>query len=470
LKQVQRTINFAFSLILSPLLMPEITKPAPVKTPDLPKILMLGWEFPPVINGGLGVACHDLCIALSKYANVTMIIPKSNPDFVVKNLNLIGLNTIDAKTLRNIGFAGENYKKLNKVHYIDTHLNPYYNGKTAGNQPLDLKSQYLKSVQIGNETAEVFHIEDLYGGDVIEKVTVFGKLAAKLACSLDFDVIHAHDWMTMIAGMEIKAQTGKPLVMHIHSLEVDRGGPNSKGWVYQMEKHGMEYADVLMPVSHFTGKIIHDYYGIPMSKIHTCHNGIRPVVPFKGEKLFKEKMVLFVGRLTRQKGPEFFVDIAEKVLEYYQDVRFVMAGTGEYFNPLLERAAQKGIAHRFHLTGFLNLDKVRQLLSIADVYMMPSVSEPFGLSAVEAVQFGVPSVISKQSGVSEVLQGSLKFDYWDVQRAAQYVLALLNDEVLSDKIKEDAYKDLENISWDNASQTVIAGYKKFNLIQDKVTS
>jgi glycosyltransferase involved in cell wall biosynthesis len=237
-----------------------------------------------------------------------------------------------------------------------------------------------------------------------------------------------------------------------------------------MEKHGMEYADVLMPVSHFTGKIIHDYYGIPMSKIHTCHNGIRPVVPFRGEKLFKEKMVLFVGRLTRQKGPEFFVDIAEKVLEYNQDVRFVMAGTGEYFNPLLERAAQKGIAHRFHLTGFLNLDKVRQLLSIADVYMMPSVSEPFGLSAVEAVQFGVPSVISKQSGVSEVLQGSLKFDYWDVHRAAQYVLALLNDEVLAEKIKEDAYKDLEHISWDNASQTVIAGYKKFNLIQDKVTS
>ncbi len=435
-------------------------------SPSSPKVLMLGWEFPPVINGGLGVACHDLCIALSKIANVTMIIPKSNPDFVVKNLNLIGLNTIDAKTLRNIGHA-DSYKKVKQVHFINTHLNPYYNGNNLGGPALNVESQYLKKIKIGDETVEIFHIDDLYGGDVIEKVTVFGKLAAKLAHSLDFDIIHAHDWMTMIAGMEIKAQTGKPLAMHIHSLEVDRGGPHSKGWVYQIEKKGMEAADVLMPVSNFTGHVIHDYYNIPWSKISTVHNGIRPVVPFEGEKMFKEKMVLFVGRLTRQKGPEYFVDIAEQVLAKDQNVRFVMAGTGEYFNPLLERAAERGIAHRFHLTGFLNLDKVRQLLSIADVYVMPSVSEPFGLSAVEAVQFGIPTVISKQSGVAEVLNGSLKFDYWDVDRAAGYIIRLLHDDVLKEQVKQDAYKDLENISWDNSAVKVIEGYKKYGLIPEE---
>jgi glycosyltransferase involved in cell wall biosynthesis len=222
-----------------------------------------------------------------------------------------------------------------------------------------------------------------------------------------------------------------------------------------------------MPVSNFTGHVIHDYYQIPWSKIHTVHNGIRPVVPFLGERQFKEKMVLFVGRLTRQKGPEFFIDIAERVLAVDQNVRFVMAGTGEYFNPLLERAAEKGIAHRFHLTGFLNLDKVRELLSRADVYVMPSVSEPFGLSAVEAVQFGIPSVISKQSGVSEVLKGSLKFDYWDVHRAAGYILNLLHDEVLAEKVRQDAYKDLDNISWDNAATTVLQGYRKFKLIPEE---
>ncbi len=443
----------------------------PLSTPTdskayVPKVLMLGWEFPPVINGGLGVACHDLCIALSKYANVTMIIPKSNPDFVVKNLNLIGLNTIDAKTLRNIGHA-DSYKKVKQVHFINTHLNPYYNGNLEPHHDLhNLSSQYLKTIKVGEDLVEIFQIDDLYGGDVIEKVTVFGKLAAKLALSLDFDVIHAHDWMTMIAGMEIKAKTGKPLVMHIHSLEVDRGGPHSKGWVYQVEKRGMEYADILMPVSNFTGHVIHDYYQIPWTKILPVHNGIRPVEPFKSEPMFKEKMVLFVGRLTRQKGPEFFVDIAERVLEKDQNVRFVMAGTGEYFNPLLERAAQRGIAHRFHLTGFLNLDKVRKLLSIADVYVMPSLSEPFGLSAVEAVQFGIPAVISKQSGVAEVLHGSLKFDYWDINRAAGYILSLLHDPVLAENVKSDAFKDLVNISWDHSAKKVIEGYQKYQVIPE----
>jgi glycogen(starch) synthase len=447
----------------TPPILDELTSKA-----DLPKILMLGWEFPPVINGGLGVACHDLCIALSKYANVTMIIPKSNPDFVVKNLNLIGLNTIDAKTLRNIGHT-DTYKKVKQVHFIDTHLNPYYNGNASPHHDLqNLTSQYLKTVKVGDETAEIFQIDDLYGGDVIEKVTIFGKLAAKLALSLDFDVIHAHDWMTMIAGMEIKAKTGKPLVVHVHSLEVDRGGPQSKGWVYQVEKKGMEYADILMPVSNFTGHIIHDYYQIPWSKIRPVHNGIRPVEPFKSAPMFKEKMVLFVGRLTRQKGPEYFVDIAERVLQKDQNVRFVMAGTGEYFNPLLERAAQRGIAHRFHLTGFLNLDKVRKLLSIADVYIMPSVSEPFGLSAVEAVQFGIPAVISKQSGVAEVLNGALKFDYWDINLAASYILNLLHDPVLVENVTQDAYKDLENISWDHAAKKVIEGYNAFHLLPEMV--
>jgi glycogen synthase len=437
--------------------------PGLIDKKNAPRVLMLGWEFPPVINGGLGVACHDLCIALARTANVTMIIPKSNPDFVVKNLELIGLNTIDAKTLRNIGHA-DSYKKIKQVHFIMSDLNPYYNSPETNN----VHSQYIKKVQVGKDTFDIFSIDDLYGGNVIEKVTVFGKLAAKLALSLDFDIIHAHDWMTMIAGMEIKAQTGKPLVVHIHSLEVDRGGPHSKGWVYQMEKKGMEMADVLMPVSDFTGNIIKEYYHIDPAKIFTVHNGIRAVTPFKSEKLFKEKMVLFVGRLTRQKGPEYFLEIAERVVKAHPEVRFVMAGTGEYFNQLLEKAAQKEIAHRFHLTGFLNLEKVRTLLSIADVYVMPSVSEPFGLSAVEAVQFGIPSVISKQSGVSEVLKGSLKYDFWDINRAADYIISLLNDEVLVEKIREDAFKDLESISWEKSAARVLDGYAHYNLVKDPV--
>lgn len=418
---------------------------------------MLGWEFPPVINGGLGVACHDLCIALATYADVTMILPKSNPDFIIKNLELLGLNNIDANTLKNVSNQYD-YKTFDDVHFIPSNINPYYT------EFADIRSsKYIKNVKIKQEDVDVFDIEDLYGGDVIEKVTLFSKLATRVALTKTFDVIHCHDWMTMLAGMEIKRVTGKPLVVHIHSLEIDRGGINSRGWVYETEKKGMEYADILMPVSNFTGDIIHKYYGINRSKIATVHNGIRSVDAFRSLKPFTEKLVLFIGRLTRQKGPEFFVEIASKVLEYNPDVRFVMAGTGEGFRTLIDRSSYKHIGTRFHLTGFLNLDKVRKLLSMADVYCMPSVSEPFGLSAVEAVQFGVPCVISKQSGVSEVLRGSLKFDFWDTRRAADYILNLLRDDILREKVAADAFVDLEHISWDLSAKKVIEHYHNYKI-------
>jgi glycogen synthase len=430
-----------------------------------PGILMLGWEFPPVINGGLGVACHDLCIALSKNASVTMVIPKTYPDFTIDNLELIGLNTIDARTLRNITYKSE-YKNLEEVHYVPSSLNPYYHTPRGSQHLPEIKSKYVHSVDLGDETAEVFEIDDLYGGDVIEKVTVYGKLTAKLAMQLEFDIIHAHDWMTMAAGMEIKNKTGKPLVMHIHSLETDRGGESSKGWVYQMEKRGMEAADVLMPVSNYTSNIIQKHYGINPSKIYPVHNGIRPVKSFRTEKPFKEKIVLFVGRLTRQKGPEFFLEIASRVLEVRQDVRFVMAGTGDVFNRLLEKSSYRHIGNRFHLTGFLNIDKVHEMFSMADVYCMPSVSEPFGLSAIEAAQFGIPVVISKQSGAAEVMKGSLTFDFWDINRASEYILRLLDDEVLYDKVVDDANSDLKNISWELSADKVLKGYSKYGLVPE----
>jgi len=226
----------------------------------------------------------------------------------------------------------------------------------------------------------------------------------------------------------------------------------------------MQEADVLMPVSNFTGNIINEYYGIDYRKIFPVHNGIRAVKPFRSKSPYKEKIVLFVGRLTRQKGPEYFVDIAAKVLEKNKNVRFIMAGTGDAQNKILEKVAQNRIGHRFHLAGFLGLDKVRYLLSIADAYCMPSVSEPFGLSAVEAVQFDVPVVISKQSGVSEVLSGALKFDFWDINQAAEYLLGLLDNDTLHNQVVKDAQKDLEDISWDIAANKVIEGYKQYKLI------
>lgn len=425
-----------------------------------PKVLMLGWEFPPVINGGLGVACHDLCQAMSGHADISMIIPKSSPSFKLKGMELIGLNTIDAGSIEISGLL-YNRELYENAEYVNANLNPYYqSSSTFSGSDYFSESSSPRVRRFVNR----FEIDSLYDGNVIEKVLCFSEMATAIALKKDFDVIHAHDWMTMIAGMEIKARTGKPLVVHIHSTEYDRSGEDNRGWVYQVEKKGMEQADILLPVSDYTAKIIRDHYKIDPAKLFTVHNGIRKVSSFKNQKTFPEKIVLFVGRLTRQKGPEHFLDIAAKVIEREPNTRFIMAGTGDYYKSLLEQSAYKELSHRFHLTGFLNSEKLNYLLSMADVYCMPSVSEPFGLSAVEAVQFGVPCVISRQSGVSEVLKGSLKFDFWDINKAADYIINLLKDDVLRNKVVSDGFNDLAHISWERSAEKVIDAYRLHRII------
>ena len=409
---------------------------------------MLGWEFPPIINGGLGVACHDLSRAMSALANITMMVPKSSPDFKMKNMNIVGINNVDINSFDPI-LSG---KLPFALHSIASDLNPYYS------EPLRyFNKNNSQGLNITYKTGG-FNIDNLYGRDVISKVLQYAEITSSLASKMDFDVIHAHDWMTMLAGIKIKQQTGKPLVMHIHSLEVDRSGENSKGGVYELEKKGMEYADLLMPVSNFTANNIHKYYGIDKSKMSVIHNGSVLVKSFKSKRKFKEKTVLFVGRLTRQKGPEKFLDIASKVLEKDPNVRFVMAGARGYFRAMLEQSSYKNIGNRFHLTGFLNLEKLRYLFSVSDVYCMPSVSEPFGLSAVEAAQFGIPCVISKQSGVAEVLKGALKFDHWDINKGADHILNLLNDTVLRKKVIKDSSQNLQNITWDLSAKKIMNAY------------
>lgn len=419
---------------------------------------MLGWEFPPIINGGLGVACHDLSGAMSELADVTMVVPKSSLGFKVKNVNLLGINNIDMNSL---DFSSSYHKqKLPfELHSVPANLNPYYTEGVATPQ-----DKYVSHQAGGKEKLEAFKIDNLYGGDVISKVSQYADITSSMATKLDFDVIHAHDWMTMLAGIKIKKQTGKPLVMHIHSLEVDRSGPASKGWVYNLEKYGMNYADLLMPVSNFTADNIQEHYGISKNKMAVIHNGSNVVEPYKSERKFKEKMVLFVGRLTRQKCPEKFLDIASKVLEKNPDVRFVMAGAGDYFRNMLEQSAYKHIGNRFHMTGFLNLDKLRYLFSVSDVYCMPSISEPFGLTAVEAAQFNIPCVISKQSGVAEVLGGALKFDYWDVNKAADYIVNLLDDSVFRKKVVKDTANNLGNISWNLSAKKIMNAYSENKFI------
>jgi glycosyltransferase involved in cell wall biosynthesis len=423
------------------------------------RILKLGWEFPPLINGGLGIACLGISRALAKHVDLSVIVPKSAPDAEFDGFTLTGLNNLEASELETTE-EKYRYESFSRIERVPIHLDPYSDEETFVEEIIREQVKVVEFSKTTQVQLDRFKMDDLYGGDLAMKVIEFSKVAAKLAMLRDFDIVHAHDWMTFLAGVEVKKATGKPLVVHVHASQYDRAGAKARGWIYDLEKYGMEEADRVIPVSQYTGQICAVHYGIDPAKIRPVHNGADPVEVFQTKKKFPEKLVLFLGRLTAQKGPEFFLEIASKVLEKNKDVRFVMAGTGERLRPLIESGAFRGLGGYFHFTGFLNKEKVNELLSMTDVYCMPSVSEPFGLSALEAAQFGIPAVISKQSGCAEVLKGALVADFWDTELMAKHISDLLNDEVLREKVVRQAAEDIASSTWDAAAGKVAKIYRE----------
>jgi glycosyltransferase involved in cell wall biosynthesis len=301
---------------------------------------------------------------------------------------------------------------------------------------------------------EIFSGSEIYGANILYKVHLYALLAESIAADGNFDVIHAHDWVTYRAGMNIKRRTGKPLVLHVHALETDRAGHLTRNEIYQLEKSGFEAADKIIAVSQFTRNQLIEHYQVDGSKIYVVHNGIDPVLTTRKTHQLKDKLVVFLGRITHQKGPYFLVETAEKVARIYPRVKFVVAGTGDQFAEALESSAYKKLGRKFIFTGFLSKEKVDDLLSMADVYFMPSVSEPFGLTALEAAQHRVPSVISRQSGAAEVLQASLQADFWDTDKYANYIYALLKYHALSRELADQAHHELNSLTWDRAAEKV----------------
>jgi len=423
-------------------------------------VLMLGWEFPPLINGGLGIACLGLGRALAHHVNLSFILPQTDPTFLVNQVDLIGLNHLDETEIEKMKRT-EEMRSFAEVDLINADLRPYCDSIWNPSDKVRIESTSRYETWKEKTGLALFKEKSaLYGDNVNARVVAYARAAASIALNRDFDIIHAHDWMTFLAGMEIKAQTGKPLVLHVHSLSYDRAGPDARGWVYDIEKQAMEAADLIIPVSHYTGHICRDHYGISEHKLRPVHNGADDVVAYRSQKAFPEKLILFLGRVTGQKGPKFFLEIAAKVLEKNRNVRFVMAGTGEKLRELIEYGAFRDVGDRLHFTGFLCRDKVNELLSMTDVYCMPSVSEPFGLSALEAVQFDIPAVISKQSGVAEVLTKARKADYWDVDLMAQHILELIEDDEAHDEAVAASREDQRNCTWGKSAERVHALYEE----------
>ena len=419
------------------------------------KVLMFGWEFPPHISGGLGTACFGLTRAMTQSGtDVTFVLPRLRDAEIKSHVKLIDANKVIIKQVKEEQEAG---KKITEIP-IDSPLSPYM---TESEYQVLLKRVNSKARQSEILSVVKSAISGEYGRGLMLEVFRYSSMAEYIAKTSDFDVIHAHDWMTFNAGIAAKKIGEKPLVVHIHALEFDRSGERVNKDIYEIEKKGMEAADRVITVSHYTKDIIVRKYGINEAKIRVVHNAVskeKQIEKLSVEKPFDEKLVLFLGRITFQKGPDYFLEAAKKVIDRMHNVRFVMAGSGDMFQDMVEKMAELGIAKHFHFTGFLRGTEVEKIYAMSDLYVMPSVSEPFGIAPLEAMVYNVPIIISKQSGVAEVLPNAVKMDFWDTDLLAEKIITILTDTKLTNKLIEENKKVLQEIKWEKAAQNVSSVY------------
>lgn len=422
------------------------------------RVLMFGWEFPPHISGGLGTACYGLSKGLvHNDVEVLFVVPKMFGDEPGGNIRLINASEVV------VNIHDSSYQDLwRKLTIIGVHsfLRPYL---SPDEYTRIRRFAKLNRTEMHDSVFQsTFEFSGKYGTNLFQEVARYAVIAAKVAATNEFDVIHAHDWLTFPAGMAAREISGKPLVVHIHATEFDRSGENINQEVYDMERQGMHAADKIITVSNFTRNTVIHRYGIAPEKVQTVYNAVMPLdnggeVP---DKHIREKIVTFLGRVTFQKGPDYFVEAAAKVLKKDENVRFVMAGTGDMFNKMVRRVAQLRIGNKFHFTGFLVGKEVDDIFALSDVYVMPSVSEPFGISPLEAMRSNVPVIISKQSGVAEVLRHALKVDFWDVDAIADSIYGLLHYEGLPKMFVKHGKTEVENMKWDDVGRKVKNVYEE----------
>jgi len=418
------------------------------------KVLMFGWEFPPHISGGLGTACYGLTKGLSTFKDIEIIfvVPKAYGDEDQSSMRLIGAG--DVQITRKKIFFNDSQSKID-YYEVDSAIVPYTDPE---------EFWQLKSTRYSNRTKFVetddfgkIKFSGKYGSNLINEIFNYAIVAETIAQDNEFDIIHAHDWLAYPAGIAAKNISGKPLVIHVHATDFDRSGGSVNPQVYAIEKEGMDAADKIITVSNLTRQIVIEKYGIDPKKVITVYNAVEPVNLEKKQALKKgmeDKIVTFPGRITMQKGPEYFIEAANKVLKKTKNVRFVMAGSGDMMNAMIRRAAQLKITDHFHFTGFLRGDDVFHMFSMSDVYVMPSVSEPFGISPLEAMQSDVPVIISKQSGVAEILKHAIKIDFWDVNAMADAIYSIVKYPALSTEFKKHTRIEVDNLQWKNSAKNV----------------
>ena len=416
------------------------------------RVLMFGWEFPPHIAGGPGTACEGIGDGLAHNGVETLLVRRSARGDEDQSCTRI-INASDV-AVQNVSETVDEF--LNKVKFIhvDSNIVPYVDPDEYFEAIEKMKRERITETTVG--FGQKFKFSGKYGANLMEEVSRYAQVGGTIALQHkdEFDVIHAHDWLTYLAGIAAKELTGKPLVVHVHATSYDRGSEDMIDTrVLAIEKRGMQAADKVVAVSELTRNIVINKYGISPDKVVAVHNA----VDFSGrenievERGVKDKVVTFLGRITFQKGPEYFIDAAAKVLKRTKNVRFVMAGSGDMMNRAIRQVAKLGIADRFHFTGFLRGADVQKMFALSDVYIMPSVSEPFGISPLEAMRSNVPSIISYQSGAAEILKYAFKVDFWDVDAMADDIYALLQYPALSRFAAKQGLDEVNALKWDHAT-------------------
>ncbi|MBL7137621.1 MAG: glycosyltransferase family 4 protein [Bacteroidales bacterium] len=422
------------------------------------RVLMFGWEFPPHITGGLGTACFGLIKGLVKLgAEVIFVVPKAFGDESHHGFRLLNASDVTMDFMES-----EHQEFWNKIKYMEigSNLIPYV-GEEEFEELIETK-EHQKLEQSKSVFSKNFTFSGKYGKNLMQEVSRYALIASSIASQESYDLIHAHDWLTYPAGIAAKYISGKPLVIHVHATEFDRSGEHVNPSVFEIERKGMEEADRVITVSNLTRQIVVEKYGIDAAKVFTVYNAVEPSgrPELTGiQKHVKEKVVTFLGRVTYQKGPDYFVEAAHKVLKRDQNVRFVMAGSGDLLNRMVRRIAKLKMGTKFHFTGFLAGTEVDTMFAMSDVYVMPSVSEPFGISPLEAMRSNVPVVISKQSGVSEVLQHAVKVDFWDIDAMADAIYGILHYQGLQQMFVRYGKEEVDNLKWENAAFNVQEVYK-----------
>lgn len=416
---------------------------------------MFGWEFPPHISGGLGTACYGITRGLATIPDlqVLFVVPKAFGDEDKSKVeDIIGANNVSIIN-KHIRYSQQS-KQLDYIE-VDSKLVPY----------VDPEEYYkLRTLNVGDgyryfQTDEngKFHFSGGYGADLMQEIRNYAIIGNVIAQENTFDVIHAHDWLTYPAGIAAKEATGKPLVVHVHATDFDRSGGRVNPVVFDIEKRGMEAADKVITVSNLTRNTVIEKYGIPADKVVTVYNAVDPIRSDYNNFVHKgldEKIVTFLGRITMQKGPEYFIEAAYKVLQKMDNVRFVMAGNGDMMEKMVRRAASLKIMDKFSFTGFLRGQDVYSMLRMSDLYVMPSVSEPFGISPLEAMQSNVPVLISYQSGVAEILTYAIKTDFWDVDAMADAIYGVLNYPSLGKMFAKYGKEEVDSLKWENSAKQI----------------